>query len=105
MLRDVILSDPSDYGIDLAVAKVFTSYRPSAQRWNHLQYPDARWLICKTIVFMGQPSQTVHIDLLYGELRVDGQPLNGLPRTKIRNSKQIFHGVRTCAARDVSRCS
>ncbi|KAF8554401.1 hypothetical protein OG21DRAFT_1484696 [Imleria badia] len=56
--RDVILLDVSDYGVDLAVGHIFTSYRP---------------------VTMDQPSQRVHINLLDGALRVNGQSLGELP--------------------------
>jgi hypothetical protein len=79
ILRDVILADPSDYGVDLAVAKAFATYQPGTQRWEQLQYPNARWLTCKTDVTVGEPSQTVHINLLDGDFRLAGQPLCGLP--------------------------
>lgn len=98
ILRDVILADPSDYGVDLAVGKIFASYQPGTHRWQQLQCPNARWLTCNTEVNVdGQPSQTVHINLLDGALRVDGQPLGGLPR-QIRHSsecQQIFRDVCT----------
>ena len=79
ILRDVVLADVSDYGVDLAVAKIFASYRPGTQRWELLQYPNTRWLTCKTEATVDQPSQTVHMNLLDGALRVNGQLLSGLP--------------------------
>ena len=79
ILRDVILADASDYGVDLAVGKVFASYHPGTQRWEQLQYPNARWLTCKTEATVDQPSQTVHMNLLDEALRVNGQLLSGLP--------------------------
>ena len=66
MLRDVILADASDYGVDLAVSKIFTSYRPSVHSWNHLQYPHDCWLTCESEATTDQPKQTVHINLRYG---------------------------------------
>ena len=79
ILKDVILADVSDYGVDLAVAKIFASYRPGTQRWEQLQYPNARWLTCKTEATVDQPSQTMHMNLLDWALRVNGQLLSGLP--------------------------
>ena len=32
ILRDEILADVSDYGVDLAVARIFTRYRPGTRR-------------------------------------------------------------------------
>ena len=94
VLRDVILADPSDYGVDLAVAKIFASYQPGTQRWEQMQYPNARWLTCKADATVGQPSQTVHVNLLDGDLRVAGQPLGGLPR----DVREIFPDVRICSS-------
>ena len=94
ILRDVILADPSDYGVDLAVAKIFTSYQPGTQRWEQLQNPNACWLICKTEATVDQPSQTVHVNLLDGDLRVAGQPLGGLPRDVV----EFFRNVRICCS-------
>ena len=79
ILKDVILADVSDYGVDLAVAKIFASYQPGTQRWEQLPHPNTRWLTCKTEATVDQPSQTLHIDLLDGALRVNGQLLIGLP--------------------------
>jgi hypothetical protein len=91
-LRDVILADPSDYGVDLAVGKIFASYQPGTQRWQQLQYPNARWIICQTDATVDRPSQTVHINLLDGALRVNDQLLSGLAR----DVKEIFRDVGTC---------
>lgn len=100
--RDLIISDPSDYGVDLAVGKIFTGHRPSTHKWKHLQHANARWLRCKTDATIDQASQTIHFDLLDGAVRVNGQPLDELMH-KIRGfaeCQQIFRDVRTCA--DVS---
>ena len=78
-LRDIILGDVSDYGVDLAVGRIFLSYKPGMQRWKPFQYPNTRWIICETEATLDQPSQTVHINLVDGQLRVAGQPLGGLP--------------------------
>ena len=93
-MRDLILADPSDYGVDRAVAKIFASYHPGTQRWEQLQYPNARWLTCRTEVTVDQPSQTVHVNLLDGDLRVAGQTLGGLPRDVM----EFFRNVRICCS-------
>ena len=96
ILSDVILADVSDYGVDLAVGKIFASYQPGTQKWQQLQYPNARWLTCKTEPTVNQPSQTVHINLLEGALRVN----DGLPReiTDSPEYQQIFRDVRICCS-------
>ena len=93
-MRDVILADVSDYGVDLAVGKIFVSHQPGTHRWEQLHHPNARWLTCTTEATLDQPSQIVHINLLDGELRVAGQPLGGLPV----NIREIFRDVRTCCS-------
>ena len=94
ILRDAILSDVSDYGVDLAVGKVFASYHPDTRRWEQLEYPNTCWLTCTTEVTMDQPSQRVHINLLDGALRVNGQSLGELPH----DIRSIFLGVCTCCS-------
>ena len=91
ILADVILADASDYGVDLAVGRIFASHQPGTQRWERLQYPNARWLTCKTEATVNQPSQIVHINLFDGALRVNGQLLGGLPR----DLREIFRDVCT----------
>ena len=78
-LREVILADVSDYGVDLAVGKFFLGYAPGAQRWKPLHDPNTCWIICETKATLDQPPQTVYIDLNNGQVRVAGQPLGGLP--------------------------
>ena len=94
ILADVILADVSDYGVDLAVGKIFASYQPGTQSWGQLQHPNTRWLTSKTEATADQPSQIVHINLLDGELRLNGQPLGGLPR----ELREIFRDVCTCCS-------
>ena len=106
VLRDVVLADPSNHGIDLAVGKIFAGYRPGARRWENLEFPNARWLTCQIKAPVDRPS-TVHINLLDGALQVDGRPLGGLLR-RIWHSlglQQIFRNVCTCTVSDVNNCS
>ena len=78
-LSDSILADPSDYGIDLAVAKIFFCHQPGTQRWRQLQKPNTCWFACSTRATKDRPLQAVHINQLNGLLQVDDQTLGGLP--------------------------
>lgn len=100
VLRDVILADPSDYGVDLAIGKIFTSYHPGADRWKSLQSPNARWITSETKAIGDQPSQAVHVDLFDGSLRIGGRQSGDLPR-EIRHSE----GFRWIFSYDVRICS
>ncbi|KAF8122646.1 hypothetical protein EV363DRAFT_1136718, partial [Boletus edulis] len=91
ILKDTILADPSDYGIDLAVARIFASYSPGIWRWEQLQHPNAHWLTCETKVTVDQPPRTVHVNLLNGVLHVDGQSLGGSLIGKSSEYQEIFH--------------
>ena len=50
ILRDLILADPSDYGVDLAVGKIFASYDPGTHRCEPARWgisggwSSARWI-------------------------------------------------------------
>jgi hypothetical protein len=98
VLRDAILADASDYGVDLAVSKIFAIYQPGTDRWEPMQYPNTRWLTCKAEATADQLARTVHLNLLNGALQVDGQPLGGLPHRFMESPEwqQIFRDVRTC---------
>ena len=104
VLMDAATADASNYGIDLAVAKIFTSYKPGIHRWEQLQHPNDCWLICKSKAARDQPSQTVHINLFDGSLRVDGQLYLPPGNEKLPELRKIFYDVRTCAVSDVLRC-
>ena len=95
ILRHIILADASDYGVDLAVARIFTNYRLGTRRWEELQYPNNRWLTCETKAATNTNHcfRMVHVNLLNGELRVAGQPLGSLP-DKIKNSKEFQRSFR-----------
>ena len=91
ILRDEILADVSDYGVDLAVGRMFTRYQPGTRRWEQLRYSNDGWLTCQTEATMSQPLLTVHINLIDGELRVGGQPLRNI----LLEYTEISCGVRT----------
>ena len=98
VLRDVILSDVSDRGIDLAVCNIWPGYQTGPARWKPEQYPHSHWLVSTTAAAANAHSQTVHINLLDGSLLVDGRPLGMLPQ-EIRWHplyQRIFDCVCTC---------
>ncbi len=82
--------------LDLAVASVWTSYRPEADGWRHLPGPNARWLTLFTDSGPNQRSQQVHYNLLTGEFLIDGKPLGRLPHEILEHStyQRIFGQVR-----------
>ena len=97
VLRDVILSDVSDRGIDLAVRNIWPGYQTGPTRWKPEQYPHSHWLVSTTAATANAHSQTVHINLLDGSLLVDGRPLGMLPQEIREHSlyKNIFGHVCT----------
>ena len=95
VLRDVILADASNRGIDLAVRNVWSGYRPGPQRWQPSPHPNSHWLTCETAATGRMRSQIVHLNLLDGTLLVDGKPIDGLSHG-IREQalyKRIFGNV------------
>ena len=89
----MILADASDYGVDLAVSKIFASYRPGTHRWAQL-YPNTRWLACETEATVDKSSQTMYINLHDGALLVNGQLLGRLPQ----DIREIFCDVCSCCS-------
>ena len=83
-LHDVILSESSGQGIDLAVGRVWPDYRPGSE-WSPLPDPNVRWFSCTTASTTSQCSQVVHYNLLDGSLLVDGKPLGRLPNAIVQH--------------------
>ena len=79
VVRDLIQTDASDRGIDLAVGWVWPEYRPGS-KWASLRNPISRWFSCTTASSTDQSSQVVHYNLLDGSLFVNGKPLGRLPK-------------------------
>ena len=97
VVTDVILSDVSDRGIDLAVHNIWPGYQPGPRRWQQEQHPHSHWLVSATAKTARRQSQIVRINLLDGSLLVDGRPLGILPEEITRHSlyKQVFGYVCT----------
>ena len=103
-VRDVIQTDSSDPGINLAVRWIWSDYRPGS-KWTPLQEPNSRWLSCTTAPTDDQSSQEVHLNLLDGSLLVDGKPLGRLPNEILQHLlyNTIFGEVRLATAPDVKQ--
>ena len=97
VMKDVILSDVSDRGIDLAVHNIWPGYRPGPRRWQQEQHPHSHWLVSATAETAGRQSQIVRINLLGGSLLVDGRPLGILPHEILEHPlyKRVFRSVCT----------
>ena len=80
VVKDVVLSDASDRGIDLAVHNIWPGYQPGPRKWQKEQHPYSHWLVSTTAEIAGRQSQIVRINLLDGSLLVNGRPLGMLPR-------------------------
>ena len=97
VVKDVILSDVSDRGIDLAVHNIWPGYRPGPGRWQQEWRPHSHWLVSTTAETAGRQSQIVRINLLDGSLLVDGRPLGILPRDILEHPlyRKVFSRVCT----------
>ena len=78
VLSDVVDADSNDEGIDLAVERIWSDYRPGSE-WCPLPEPHSRWYLCTTASTTTQCSQAVYFNMLDGSLLVDGKPLGRLP--------------------------
>lgn len=88
-LRDLILS--SDGGMNRAVSQV-SGIADFTGNWNCVHDgPERQWLSNVTKPKPGQSSQTLHYNILTGELLVDGRPLGRLP--KEYTEKSIYRTV------------
>ena len=76
-LRDAIQADTSGLGVDRAIQVVWPSYRPSLSRWDLLQSPNSRWLVCETAPSGHKRSQMVHVNILDGSVLIDGKLMSG----------------------------
>ncbi|KAI9758999.1 MAG: hypothetical protein M4579_002662 [Chaenotheca gracillima] len=66
------------FGLDRAIQEVWPAFTVGA-RWSSLQVPNGRWLSTTTSNEGGQTLQTIHFNILEGQLLVDGHPLGRLP--------------------------
>ena len=93
LLVELIQDD--ECGLDIAVASVWSSYRPGDIGWQQLDGPNSRWLTSLTAPLSGQRAQQVHYNILTGKLLVDGKPVGRLPEEIVKHStySRIFGQV------------
>ena len=72
-------------GLDGAIRQVWSGYERGVEFWTTLQSPNDRWLKTQTAASSDRKAQTVHYNLLDGELLVDGRPLGRLPMEYVRS--------------------
>ena len=103
VVKDVILSDVSDRGIDLAVHNIWPGYQPGPGRWQQKQHPHSHWLVSTAAETAGRQLRTVCINLLDGSLLVDGRPLGILPQEILEHPlyNRVFRSV--CTDQDPRR--
>ncbi|KAM0151402.1 hypothetical protein ACHAQE_008537 [Botrytis cinerea] len=77
LMRGMIINDAS--GIDMTIQNLWSGYKPG-DPWKALGLPNERWLRTKTATFDGQESLYVELNILDGELLINGSPLARLPR-------------------------
>lgn len=78
--RLATLIEANRTGLDDAILAVWPTYRPGVGVWQRLPDPNSRWVTSTTSQVMGSRSQKVHLNLLDGEMLVDGKPIGRLPR-------------------------
>ncbi|KAF9064985.1 hypothetical protein BDP27DRAFT_1332732 [Rhodocollybia butyracea] len=74
----------SNTGIDKAVEFLWPAYR-QGNVWQRLSQPNERWIQTSTACSSHGVSQQVHVNLIDGQLRVDGKLVGQLPREITRN--------------------
>jgi len=72
-------------GIDLAVKRVWPTYRQGSHWYRCGSATNASWFTCTTLKCAGQESQKLHLDILYGSLLVDGKAVGRLPHAIQQN--------------------
>ncbi|TGO08655.1 hypothetical protein BTUL_0198g00170 [Botrytis tulipae] len=77
ILRGIIINHSA--GIDMTMQTLWSGYNSGAP-WKALDLPNERWLRTKTAAFNGQEPLFVELNILEGELLINGSPLARLPR-------------------------
>ncbi|THU87150.1 hypothetical protein K435DRAFT_867564 [Dendrothele bispora CBS 962.96] len=66
-------------GVDQALQSIWPAYRHGSA-WAPLSNHNRRWITSSTSPDTGSTSQSVHLNILDGQMLVDGKPLSRLPR-------------------------
>ncbi|KAA8563866.1 hypothetical protein EYC84_011881 [Monilinia fructicola] len=89
ILHDIVLKDKE--GIDSTIRYLWPGYKAGIS-WIALDSPNERWLETSTAKSSGQKSLSVVLNILNGELLINGCPLARLPRNYEAHAtyRQIF---------------
>ncbi|KAF5344411.1 hypothetical protein D9758_015463 [Tetrapyrgos nigripes] len=90
-LTSLILKDRR--GVDQALLNIWPSYRLCVDNpWSYLHAPNERWMSTCTRASASYRRQSVHLNILGGQLLVDGKALSRLPGTMTEHStfKRLF---------------
>ncbi|KAF7977091.1 hypothetical protein HWV62_4673 [Athelia sp. TMB] len=72
-------------GLDTAIKALWTAFRPHSE-WLVMSSPNERWVVAKSAVEPNQRPQSVQLNILSGQLLVNGYPLGRLPGEIIKHA-------------------
>ncbi|KAF5335871.1 hypothetical protein D9758_017237 [Tetrapyrgos nigripes] len=85
VLRSLLLENRQ--GVDQALLSVWPAYRLCLDiPWSCLNTPNNRWVCASTKALASYRQQNVHLNILEGQLLVDGKSLTRLPKTMTEHS-------------------
>lgn len=78
------------------ISEIWRHYRSGSSGWREITTPNNRWVWTTTAEGSKNASQNVHLNLLDGQLLVDGKPLGRLPREYVQHPTylRLFGQVR-----------
>ncbi|KAH8827595.1 hypothetical protein DL96DRAFT_1599589 [Flagelloscypha sp. PMI_526] len=77
-VRQQCLTDST--GLNAALSLIWPLYAPDPQPWTSLPGAQNRWISSATAADENRPSQSLHLNLLSGQLLVDGRSMGVLPQ-------------------------
>ncbi|CAE6379485.1 unnamed protein product [Rhizoctonia solani] len=78
---DDILSSP--------LLELWPDYRRGPGGWQVFSNPNSRWITTTTAAHNGSRTQQVHLNIITGQLLIDGKPLGRLPREYVEHPTYI----------------
>lgn len=71
------------------MVEIWSHYRPGPTGWRALKTPNNRWVSTSTAAGNRRDPQRVHLNLLQGQLLIDGKPLGRLPQGYVKDPVYI----------------
>ncbi|CAE6369605.1 unnamed protein product [Rhizoctonia solani] len=71
------------------LSKIWADYRPGLGGLEVYRAPDSRWIATTTANDKHRRKQEVHLNLLTGQLLIDGKPLGRLPRQYVEHETYV----------------